>query len=493
MRATDSLPLRSSETIQGNILAPFNKPFQIFIFLNFGERSDRQKRARAWLADLADRIATTGQVVQHDKQRKSAEGGQGPEKRTWVGVSLTSSALVTLHPELAADLVAYDAFWRGALADRSYGGGRRTVSPALVGDERAGDPGRWVIGGPSQPPVDALLTIAADSSGRLSYRAAKERTRAAGFEFEVLRVRQGNGRMTLGQHGDRLVDDGRGIEHFGFRDGVSQPGIRGFTEAGPRDGRLEAAADAGTPVIAAGEFVLGREREGGSYPESPRPEPPAWMLDGSFQVFLRLNQDVGRWRAQMAKLSASFKTDVDMAAKAIGRETDGRPLAAQGNQAQPNDFNYDDDPLGEDTPRFAHIRKMNPRNDAAFHARTHQLLRRGIPFGPRLPEDAPAVGDKAERGLLFNAFMASIEDQFEFVQRNWASSPRSLPSTPVAADGPDPLAGTSDAPCVLRRRKQDPVQLQLERFVWTTGAVYAFAPSIPTLRRLGGPERLRGG
>jgi hypothetical protein len=43
------LPLRSSRDIQGNILAPFNKPFQAFLFLNF--RNDGAS-AREWLGSL---------------------------------------------------------------------------------------------------------------------------------------------------------------------------------------------------------------------------------------------------------------------------------------------------------------------------------------------------------------------------------------------------------------------------------------------------------
>ena len=82
--------------------------------------------------------------------------------------------------------------------------------------------------------------------------------------------------------------------------------------------------------------------------------------------------------------------------------------------------------------------------------------------------------------------MASIESQFEYLLRNWASNPDSLP--PVAADGPDPVIGASDAPCVLRREGADPVEIHFGRFVWTSGAVYAFAPSLSELRRLAGPD-----
>ena len=299
-------------------------------------------------------------------------------------------------------------------------------------------------------------------------------------------MRQGNGDPTLGQYGRRLEG---GIEHFGFRDGISQPGIRGFTKETVRYGRLEAKTQPGTPIIAAGEFVLGYEREPGSSPDARRPEPHAWMRDGSFQVFLRLIQNVHGWRTQMARLRASSKANVDVEAKAIGRTREGSPLASMGQCGGLNDFTYDDDPEGLKTPHFAHIRRMNLRDNGLFH-RTHRLLRRGIPYGPPAPEGAP--DDNVERGLLFNAFMASIEDQFEFVHR-WASNSSSLPATPTDADGPDPVAGTSDAPCILRQEDWEPQEIHFERFVRTSGAVYAFAPSIPTLGRLGGSDPLRVG
>jgi Dyp-type peroxidase family len=466
----------SLHNIQGNILAPFNKPRQLFLFLNF---RNSQRNAQAWLTELVDGglIASTSQVVRHGEERRQAvKEGREPKKRYWIGVSLTSSALVKLHPELASDLVTYGAFWQGALADREYPGERRFASPALVGNTRVSDPSNWVIGGPGQSPVDALVTIAADDDdgdGIFSSAAKTELDRAERYEFEVLE-----------QYGQRLEG---GIEHFGFRDGISQPGIRGFTEATMRHGRLESLAQPGTPIIAAGEFVLGYEREVGSYPDAPRPEPPAWMRDGSFQVFLRLTQDVHGWRTQMARLRASSRANVDVEAKAIGRTKQGAPLASNGQFAESNNFTYDDDPEGLKTPCFAHIRKMNPRDDAVFY-RTHQLLRRGIPFGPDPHEGDP--DDKDERGLIFNAFMASIEDQFEFVQRRWASSPRSLLGTPTVADGPDPVAGASDAPCLLRREDGEPQEIHFGQSVKTSGAVYAFAPSIPTLGRLGGSERL---
>jgi hypothetical protein len=150
--------LRSSEDIQGNILAAFNKPFQAFLFLNF--RNDGAK-AREWLRSLLDqnRIATTKAVTQHNDDRENAP------PQTWLAVGLTRSGLVTLHPELAADLLPFQAFWEGPLGTRRDGYGNATTTAALLGDEDKSDPGHWVIGGPNQDPVDALVTLAADEEG----------------------------------------------------------------------------------------------------------------------------------------------------------------------------------------------------------------------------------------------------------------------------------------------------------------------------------------
>ena len=372
--------------------------------------------------------------------------------------------------------MAFDAFWQGPLVDRKFGRVRR-MSPAAVGDTRRGDPTGWVIGGPGQYPIDALLTVAADSPSMLDFAATNERSRAVACGLTVV----------AWQDCQRLQRSGHGIEPFGFRNGISQPGIRGFTAAKVRNKRLEAADQPGTPIISVGEFVLGYDGEGGSNLGVQRSRPPDWMHDGSFHVFLRLRQDVNGWKTKMAELSELFT--IDAATTAVGRTPEGEALAAPGRGEAINDFTFETDLLGTQTPRFAHIRKMNPRNGSSPGDRIHRLLRRGIPFATPLhiettsPDQNDIAPEEAQRGLAFSAFMASIENQFEFLQQNWASNPDSLP--PVAADGPDPLVGASDAPGLLRRPGGE-VQIPFGRFVWTSGAVYAFAPSLSTLRQLAG-------
>ena len=105
------------------------------------------------------------------------------------------------------------------------------------------------------------------------------------------------------------------------------------------------------------------------------------------------------------------------------------------------------------------------------------------------------------RGLIFNAYLANIENQFEFVQRRWANDPefptRTLKQYGRIAedrvDGLDPVLG-DDARAAGRRLRPE-VHRQIKPaafggFVTTTGAVYAFAPSLPALRLLAGDAPL---
>lgn len=136
-----------------------------------------------------------------------------------------------------------------------------------------------------------------------------------------------------------------------------------------------------------------------------------------------------------------------------------------------------------------HIRKAYPRDQAnpgEQEAERRRIMRRGIPFG--LPFD-PALGRgygvDAERGLVFAAFMASIEKQFEFIQQQWVNNV----DFPVAADGIDPVIGTG-GPVTCRRAGVADQALNFMQFVTTEGALYAFAPSLTTLGLLASGQAL---
>jgi Dyp-type peroxidase family len=468
------LPLRASGEIQGNILAGFSKDHQTFVFLQFPDLAS----ARAYLSELTPRIATTSQVETFNAQFSNARrlnGGDDPEhlKAVWVNLGLTHHGLVLLAPTLEADLQAFSAFQQGPVA--------RTQ---ILRDTGLSDPSRWVFGGPGQATIDAILTVAADDPDDLISELAKQRALAAKHTLTVV----------FEQRGDTLPGVAKGHEHFGFKDGISQPGIKEFHPTNPAqpDERL---GHPGTEMLAAGEFILGLPNETGT----PAPAPD-WMHNGSFQVFRRLRQDVPGWWAQVTKQTLSLPSDDPMredllAAKLVGRWRSGTPLAhapdrdnrSAQDQQDDNDFDYLDDEHGLKTPRFAHIRKMYPRDDQRFGDDRRRIIRRGIPFGETFdPTGGRGHGVDADRGLLFNVFMASIEDQFEFLQQSWANF-SGFPGVVFGdntIDGPDPVIGEDPATVTIQREGRPDVALDFRRFVQTSGALYAFAPSLTTLGRL---------
>ena len=168
------------------------------------------------------------------------------------------------------------------------------------------------------------------------------------------------------------------------------------------------------------------------------------------------------------------------AAWCVGRWPDGTPLtlspagpdpAISGDRVRRNGFSYvrplpaatlhdreglaigfpgaNADPSGFTCPFFAHVRKVNPRDhpvDLGSSGITlrSQMLRRGIPYGPRWP----GAEDGADRGLLFMAYQTSIGSQFHRLMSLWVNNP----SAPLG-DGVDAvLAAPSEAGRPLRRR-----------------------------------------
>jgi Dyp-type peroxidase family len=466
------LPLRESEEIQGNILAGFNKDHVVFLFFKLPDAL----QGRAYLLAVVPRIATTKQVTTFNAQFSNARrlrGGDDPTnlRAVWVNISLTHHGLLTVAPGLRPELRDFFAFNRGPVAQADS-----------LGDVGMSAPNRWLFGGSGQPDIDVMLTIAADDTTDLETEVARQRALAA--QHGLL--------MVFEERGDTLPGDRAGHEHFGFKDGISQPGVKGFHAVNP-DKPTERLGHPGTEMIAAGEFVLGHVSESGVPPIAPD-----WMANGSFNVHRRLSQDVAGFWAQVLRNKASLPPNDPLsadalAAKTVGRWRSGTPLAhapdRDNRSAQDvdkdNDFKFEDDLEGIKTPLFAHIRKMYPRDHDRHADKFHRIIRRGIPFGaPFDPTNGRGHGVDADRGLIFNVYMASIESGFEFLQTAWANSA----SFPDGDAGPDPVIGDAPSPVRLRREGMPDMRLDFRRFVHTSGAIYAFAPSLSTLRRIGRGE-----
>jgi hypothetical protein len=150
------------------------------------------------------------------------------------------------------------------------------------------------------------------------------------------------------------------------------------------------------------------------------------------------------------------------------------------------------DTAGARCPRFAHIRKANPRDLATDLGDTADTLarvivRRGITYGEPYPEDPAAqAADDGDRGLLFLAYQTSLVEQFETLNTRWMN--RS--GAPEGRGGHDLLVGQAHAAGGRRARfstgRKD-VDLKPSRpWVVPTGGGYFFAPSVSALRGLAG-------
>ncbi|MPZ99140.1 MAG: Dyp-type peroxidase [Dehalococcoidia bacterium] len=356
----------------------------------------------------------------------------------------------------------------------------------ILGDIDESAPERWVWGGPETPRIDLVLMLFASDYAALDGLRDRHASRFAASGLQEVRTLETN-------------EDLDGLEHFGFRDGVSQPTIEGLR-----------FTDRPENTLKAGEFILGYENAYGVSGE-PIPAPLADAGDlgrnGTYVVFRQLEQDVLRfWRAtadvaQEVYGASDRATQVRVAAKMVGRWPSGAPLVRAPHEDIPafagvNDFAYhDEDRHGLACPMGAHVRRANPRDSldpqpgseqSVAAANHHRIIRRGREYGVGLPEpvrhgeQAPSPEHQGERGLYFIALNADIARQFEFVQHMWVNNPTFI----GLYDEPDPLVGpgvntfTVQAQPVARRSERMP------RFVSVRGGAYFFMPGIQALRQL---------
>jgi deferrochelatase/peroxidase EfeB/cytochrome P450 len=315
------------------------------------------------------------------------------------------------------------------------------------------------------------------------------------FGLEILHIELGQYPYEVEKNGAVKQLDHR-FEHFGFRDGLSQP----FVDMGLGDTR----PGGGTPSrdrtwspVAPGEIFLNLPDENGEVQLLPISED--LTLGSTFLVFRKLEQDVAGFRGFLSRMRPKDKeAQRALSAQFVGRWPNGVPLVLSPDQeravdqemeATLNNFRYAaDDPLGRKCPLGAHIRRANPRDiGGRGEARRHRILRRGISYGgPLLKDDA--LDDGERRGLLFIAANSRIDLQFEVIQSNWINGGEFLGQ---AGLGRCPLTGNHSGAVSDRFFEASAAapMTGLPRFVMTRGGDYFFAPGIKALREIANKSR----
>ncbi len=403
--------------------------------------------------------------------------------RTSVNLALTGSGLKALGlPEAA--LETFPSEFREGMAARAD----------ILGDEQESSPETWEYGGTSGPAsqeaVHLLLMLYATTEQELSSLLATQRSRL-----------EAGGLRELAAQRTARIRDARGgmVEHFGFRDGISQPEIEGFRESkheGPDHG-----------AIKPGEFLLGYENE---YAESPDvPSVPA-VLDttgalpaqahrrdwkelgrnGSYLVLRKLEENVDAFQhfLEAHKELGVGESDEQkkqwLAAKLMGRWHNGAPLRPgedvppaeppDGRHGHDNSFGFRENDLdGHGCPVASHVRRANPRDALPPSAelsmqvsRRHRILRRGITYS-----------DASGKGVLFIALNANIARQFEFLQQTWLNNGK----FGGRYDERDPLMTHGAGQLTLPRQPLRRCVEGISRFVTMKGGGYFFLPSIRAL------------
>jgi Dyp-type peroxidase family len=446
--------------VQDNVVSPILMRYGRHIFFTFLDGA----RAREWLRDLVKRV-----------NARCEEHGT----RFTVNIGFTFEGLQALGVS-ERSLDSFPEAFR--IGPRGRAG--------EVGDVGPHAPERWEggLGGPDVHAMGWIRTDSADGREKASRIIREEMETCGGVQIRFVQDTKALA------HENGIGSEG---EHFGFADPISQPPIEGAdAPAYAGDGVLE--ADGTWRSLKPGEFLLGYEDE--AYPEGTQaPEPFELRLNGTYMVFRKLYQDVAAFRRYLATAGHALYGADDhyhqelVAAKMMGRwrsgcpldlspDTDDSAIAADPNRR--NNFTYAGDDQGLRCPIGAHLRRSNPRASTLRRAtavRRHRLIRRGVEYGPHLP-DGRLEDDGVDRGLINLFIQADIERQFEFVQKEWMKGGEFIGLDPEEQDPINGVGGAGSQMSVPGAKR--PFLFDLPTFVTVKGGEYLFVPGLKALEGL---------
>ena len=463
MSAQKVAPLTSTDLkasladIQGGLLDEYDTLACAYVFYTVG----KPECGRSWLACLNQQLTTAA----------AAQAEQPPERTLNVAISAQGLKAFGISE---ATLASFPHAFREGMAARAH----------RLGDTGPADPTHWE-GGLGSPDIHVLVVLTGPNAETVD--AWRQQVTNDAREYDVTERHAIEAAVVFDQR------SGCPSAHFGYVDPISQPAIAGLHDAtvgsGARDGD-------GWRPIAPGEFVLGYINELGERTATPTPD--SLGVNGSFVVFRKAAQDVGGFRDYLKQGALTLWGSDDavhqekMAAKIVGRWRSGCPLALSPDRDDPeiaadpnrvNDFDYADDPDGSKCPLGSHLRRTNPRASnltTNIDINRKRVIRRGLEFGPPLPEGAP--DDGISRGQAGVFVVADIELQFEFLQSEWVQKGDFMG---LPTEEKDPLIGSNgDGGQFTVPGADMPFLFDVRQFVTIQGGEYFFAPSPSALRNL---------
>jgi Dyp-type peroxidase family len=411
-------------------------------FLSFGNPAG----GRAWLSELIDRV---------DSATEAIAGMDGTQR--WITLAFTFNGLRALGVSEESLAGFPDAFREGMAARAD-----------ILGDIGANHPDKWV-GDLASQDLHAIAILFA--------RGEEEHHRCIGVHDELIARCDGVRSLSVLDL-NATPPFNYAHDHFGFRDRLSQPVMKGSGED-PTPGSGAA--------LEPGEFILGYPDENG--PPADLPQPDELSRNGSYMAYRRLQEHVGAFRDYLRENSETTQDEELLAAKFMGRWRSGAPLVLSPDRDDPelgadplrnNDFGYKEmDPLGYACPLGSHARRLNPR-DTAHYMNRRRMIRRGATYGPALPDDAP--DDGVDRGIAAFIICADLVRQFEFAQNVWINDK----TFHELGNEHDPICGTQDGTFDFTVPKR-PIRKEhkgIPAFTTLKGGAYFFLPGINGLRYL---------
>ncbi len=479
------------DEIQGNILKAHGRNHSVHLFLKFTGDAESVKQ---WIGNFTHQYVTSALAQAEQAKRLRHYEGEG---QLFGNFFLTRAGYMYLGYE-----------YQETPQDNPF---RQGMKDANIQSELGDDVEQWEDGFTKD--IHALILLAGDKivgprteEAKLEERKNWEllRKKPALLTRKIKKIKQELAASSIAEvvHEDigyvlRSEKTGAEMEHFGFRDGVSQPLFMKGDIDKERENSDFSKWDPRAPLsLVLFKDPLGKKDE--SY--------------GSFLVYRKLEQDVKGWNKDVVnklaeKLKLSDKPEL-AGAYTMGRFQDGTPVVLQDTLSEKtpeennlnyeeNNFNYKDDKDGLKCPFHAHTRKVNPRGDTEREGfeegdleieKMHRIVRRGINYGP-LPDKEPETG----AGLLFLCFQANLEDQFNFMQMSWANE-RGFVKRDV---GTDVVIGVEKK----EKNSDDKLDFVTETYQWPTnwgesgqteadfthwvtmkGGEYFFAPSMSFLK-----------